>query len=120
MALPPEPIEEVLPEATWVVEAEVTQVLEQAPSQPEPPRKPGFIGPGKAPRQVVRLKVRRVLRGENVPAELDAVKPEAGYALRQGATGPFLLDGATPTANILGRYGPDTWRVEAVEAALGR
>lgn len=117
MAQPPESIEEVLPAAKWVVEAEVIEVLESAPaSGREAPA--GSTGTTKAGRQVVKLEVKRVLRGTDVPRHITAVKPEAGYALKVGSRGPFLLDGTSTRPKILGAYGPDTWRVEAVEESL--
>lgn len=111
MAIPPEPIEEVLPEATLVVVADVTEVVEQPPAQ--------AAHAGHAGQQVVRLKVSRVLRGAaNVGDVLTAKKPEAGYALRAGNSGPFLLAARDGTFEILGRYGPDTWDLSRVERAL--
>lgn len=111
MAIPPEPIEELLPQATLVVVADVTEVVEQ-------PRPEGARA-GQAGEQVVRLKVSRVLRGSAKVADvLTAKKPEAGYALRAGNTGPFLLSARDGTFDILGRYGPDTWELSRVERAL--
>jgi hypothetical protein len=121
MAKPPEPLEEVLPLAAWVVDAEVTEVLEQG-AQPPPPltaqQKP--LGPGatsvgtKNPSQFVRLKVKRVLKGESVK-ELVVEKPVAGYMLRAGNHGPFLVD---KSKTILGRYGPDSYSFEKLEKAI--
>lgn len=118
MALPPESIEEVLPAAKWVVEAEVIEVLESAPASGREAQAGATGGTGKSGRQVVKLEVKRVLRGTDVPRHITAVKPEAGYALKVGSRGPFLLDGTSTRPKILGAYGPDTWRVEAVESAL--
>ena len=39
----------------------------------------------------------------------------AGYSLKAGNKGPFLIDGGKV---ILGRYGPDSWSVERVEKSL--
>jgi hypothetical protein len=115
MAKPPEPIEEILPQATWVVDAEVSEVLKVGSEPPKKDARPGATSVGtKAPSQTVKLKVTRVLRGEKV-AELVVEKPEAGYALRAGVKGPFLIDGHK---HILGRYGPDSWSFERVEKAL--
>jgi len=119
MALPPEPLEEMLPQAKWVVEATVKEVLDSTgTARRDTP--PGWTGSGKAGRQIVRIEVTRVLRGKEVPRQIDAVKPEAGYTLRAGSKGPFLLDGAKPRPKILGAYGPDTWRVEEIEEAMAR
>jgi cell division protein FtsI/penicillin-binding protein 2 len=41
-------------------------------------------------------------------------KPESAYQLLVGDAGPFFLDGRT----IIGRYGPNTHRLEKIEAAL--
>lgn len=115
MAKPPEPIEEVLPNARWVVEAEVSEVLSTGPVPPRVQAAPGATSTGqKSPSQQVKLKVTRVLRGEPVK-ELVVEKPEAGYSLRAGNHGPFLIDA---TRLILGRYGPDSYTFERIEKAL--
>ncbi|MBI5496835.1 MAG: hypothetical protein HY904_17610 [Deltaproteobacteria bacterium] len=106
MAKPPEPLAWVLPSAVLVVEADVVEVVAtETPSTP-----------GKAPPQVVRLQVRRVLRG-TAEGVLEVRKPEGSYQLSAGNTGPFLV-GAGQPGEILGRYGPDTWRLADIEAAL--
>lgn len=119
MAKPPEPLEDVLPNAVWVVDAEVIEVLETGPTPPAPLRDPkvkeGATSAGhKAARQKVKLKVKRVLKGEAVK-ELVVEKPVAGYALKAGNHGPFLIDAAK---TILGRYGPDSYNFVKLEAAL--
>jgi hypothetical protein len=89
------------------------------------PPEPVSGGPsGSAPKvgsQRVRIRVDKVLRGPGgilAPAELEVEKPEAKYSLRPGNRGPFLLEDTPRGAVILGRYGPDTWRLETVERAL--
>jgi hypothetical protein len=115
MAKPPEPIEDVIPNATWVVDAEVTEVLSTGPQPPKVEAKPGATSTGqKTASQTVKLKVKRVLHGEKV-AELVVEKPEAQYALKAGNHGPFLIDSAK---TILGRYGPDSYSFERIEKAL--
>ncbi len=115
MAKPPEPLEEVLPAAVWVVDAEVTEVLSTGPATPKVQASPGATSTGqKSPSQKVKLKVTRVLRGAAVQ-ELEVEKPEAGYSLRAGNHGPFLIDA---TKVILGRYGPDSYSFERLEKAL--
>ena len=115
MAKPPEPIEDVMPNATWVVDAEVTEVLATGPQPPKVAAKPGATSTGqKSASQTVKLKVKRVLFGEAVN-ELVVEKPEAGYSLRAGNFGPFVIDS---TKTILGRYGPDSYSLEKIEAAL--
>ena len=115
MAIPPEPIEELLPKASWVLDAEVSEVLSTGAEPPKKEARPGATSVGhKAPSQTVKLKVKRVLRGDAVK-ELVVEKPIAGYALRAGVKGPFLIDAEK---QILGRYGPDSWAFERVEKAL--
>lgn len=118
MAIPPEPLQELLPHATWVVEAEVAEVLSTGPEAPKVGAPPGWTDTGqKVAAQRVRLKVTRVLRGQPVQ-ELVVDKPLASYALRAGNKGPFLLDGTQPHPVILGRYGPDSYALGKIEAAL--
>lgn len=115
MAKPPEPLEDVLPQASWVVDAEVTEVLATGPTPPRVEAKPGATSTGqKTASQTVKLRVKRVLLGAPVQ-ELVVEKPEAGYALRAGNHGPFLIDA---TKRILGRYGPDSYSFEKLERAL--
>ena len=120
MAIPPEPLEEILPRAVWVVEGEVKEVLSTGPAVPPTgPVVPNMTSaPTLASAQRVRLTVKRVLRGEVPGQELVVVKPPAGYAVRAGTTGPFLLDGSRPEPVILGRYGPDTYPLDEVEQAV--
>ena len=115
MAKPPEPLQEVLPKAAWVVDAEVTQVLKQGPAPEKKVARAGASDTGqKTASQTVKLKINRVLKGEPVK-ELVVEKPEAVYALRPGNHGPFLIDEARV---ILGRYGPDSYAFSKLEAAL--
>jgi hypothetical protein len=115
MAARPEPLAELLPLAHRVVIAEVVEV--QGEPVPLPERRLPIGAAPPRPEQLVRLKVARTIFGPE-SAELTARKPAAGYVLVAGATGPFLLDGAEPTPNILGRYGPDTYPLAALERAL--
>lgn len=126
MALPPDPIDEVLPNADAAVMGEVTRVIHSDPAEPEPKHEPGATSvPSKAPKQVVELRVDEVLFG---PAQkgsvLEVVKPAGAYALMQGNKGPFLIRGAgKKDAEILGRYGPDTYSrryIEDTAKKLGR
>ncbi len=116
MAIPPEPLEDVLPAAVLVVDAEVAEVLSTGPKPATPANaKPGRTSVGiKAAEQRVKLTVKRVLRGEPT-TEITVTKPEAGYALRAGNKGPFLIDASS---TILGRYGPDSYSFERIEKAL--
>ena len=116
MAKPPEPIDEVLPRARWVVDAEVAEVMRNGPMPPRKEAPAGATSVGnKSQSQTVKLKVKRVLLGEPGTTELVAEKPEAGYALRAGNHGPFILD---ESKTILGRYGPDSYSWQKIEAAL--
>jgi hypothetical protein len=118
MALPPEPIDELLPKSDWVVEAEVKEVLQQATPLPASRGAEGATSIGhKVGAQLVRLRVTRVLRGK--PAtELVVEKPAAGYALKPGNKGPFLISAGEGHPVILGRYGPDSYALARIEAAL--
>ena len=119
MALPPEPLDDVLPIAAIVVVAEVTRVddLEAWPADSKGP--PDSAAP--RPAQRVQLRVTRVMRGASTAnGELTARKPSGAYALQPGARGAFLLDTSRGEPSILGRYGPDTYAIEEIEAALSR
>jgi hypothetical protein len=116
MAKPPEPIEEVMPNAAWVVEAEVKEVLATGPTPPPPPNaKPGATSVGwKSASQTVKLKITNVLKGEKA-TELVVEKPVGSYSLKPGNKGPFLIDASK---TILGRYGPDSWNLDRVKGAV--
>jgi len=115
MALPPEPINDVLPHASWIVDGEVVEILSTGAPVPDVDAPPGATSTGqKSSSQQVRLKVKRMLFGSEV-TELTVEKPEAGYMLRAGNHGPFLIDSAK---RILGRYGPDSYSFERIEKAL--
>lgn len=123
MAIPPEPIDQVLPDAAAAVVGEVSKVVQQDPQAPMPkPKKPGMtdVG-GVVARQVVALKVSEVLFGAGAVKVGDTVeveKPAGDYTLSVGNQGPFLLGtGAKggPKLRILGRYGPDTYPVELIK-----
>lgn len=115
MALPPEPIEEVMPQAKWVVEAEVAEVLSTGAAPPKINAPPGATSVGsKAASQSLKLTIKRALRGDTL-AELVVEKPEAGYSLSKGNKGTFLIDA---NKRILGRYGPDSWSTSKIEGAV--
>jgi hypothetical protein len=121
VAIPPDPIDEVLPGAQGAVMAEVTKVVK------EDAAKPGFVDPKMtsantlAPRQVVELKISKVLFGAwKAGASVEVVKPAAGYALRPGNKGPFLLKQSGAAVEILGSYGPDTYPEAAITQAANR
>ena len=119
MAKPPEPIDEVLPGAAAAVIAEVSRVITQDPQAPSTGDPMATSTPHPAARQVVELKVSKVLFGSvaKAGATLQVIKPAGAYSLSPGNKGPFVLSGKSP-AEILGRFGPDTWpEVLVVQAA---
>ena len=123
MAIPPDPIDTVLPDATAGAVAKVAKVLVQDPQEPLPKAsKPGVTDKGgKVARQVVELTVTEVLFGGlKVGASLEAEKPAGAYTLSPGNGGPFLLapGAAAGKWRILGRYGPDTYPVDLIKARL--
>ena len=119
-ALPPEPVEELLPKAKFVVEASVERVLYQG-EEPERDTEMNVAGPSPPDRcQVVQLGVTRRVAGPDPGTSITAVKPLAPYVLKAGqsTTGTaFLVAGGDPFPIILGRYGP--YPSPEVEAALG-
>ncbi|MDP2342071.1 MAG: hypothetical protein Q8O67_14025 [Deltaproteobacteria bacterium] len=127
MAIPPEPIDSVLFDAKAVVVGEVVAIVTEGAPLPKktPPKKDHKDVGNLAAWQKLSLRVDDVLlagldvkKGES----LDVLKPEGHYGLPVGAKGPFLLGaaGADGLPVILGRYGPDSYRQEVVEAALKR
>ncbi len=121
MAIPAPALDTVLPDAKWVIEGTVLEVISQDDPGPAPTVKPGFVDTGHpSPRQVVRLSVDRLLAGPSLGNEVTVEKPSGAYLLRDGVKGPYLLSGAAPHPIILGLYGPDTYLIDAVRAALTR
>lgn len=119
MALPPEPLDEVLSEATAVVEATVIEIVSVGPPIERPKRPPRHVGGNILDSlQRVRLRITRVLRGELELGELTVTKPEAPYLLRAEVSGPFLLREEEGEVTILGRYGPDSYSLASLERAL--
>lgn len=121
MAIPPDPIDEVLPAAQGAVMAEVTKVVKQDAD------KSGFVDPKVSDantvsaRQVVELKVSKVLFGEwKAGSSVQVVKPAGAYALQPGNKGPFLLSKVGGAIEILGAYGPDTYGEPAITQAAAR
>ncbi len=116
MAIPPEPVQEVLPQAHWVVEAEVKEVVALGPETPKVDVPEGATSvPQKVRAQTVRLSIQRVIKGTLSEKELVVEKPVGDYALRAGNKGPFLIDASKV---ILGRYGPDSYSLATIEQAL--
>jgi hypothetical protein len=121
MAIPPDPIDEVLPTATAAVMAAVTCVVTQDPQPPLPAVPEGFTGAqGQVARQVVELEISEVLFGDlSAGKRIVVEKPAGEYALSAGNTGPFLLQ-QTKVTQILGRYGPATYSRELIVGAARR
>lgn len=119
-ALPPEPVEELLPKAKFVIEASVTRVLYQGekPERDSGGNVAGAIPPDRC--QVVQLDVTRRVSGADPGTSIMVVKPLAPYVLKAGQSTSgmaFLVAGGDPFPIILGRYGP--YPSPEVEAALG-
>jgi hypothetical protein len=119
-ALPPEPVDDLLPKAEYVVEASVARVLYQAEMPARHGRKnvAGPIPPERC--QVVQLDVTRMIAGADPGTSITVVKPLAPYLLKAGQSKSgtaFLVEGGDPFPIILGRYGP--YPTPEVEAALG-
>jgi hypothetical protein len=119
-ALPPEPVEDLLPKAKYVFEANVTQVLYQGDKPERSGRKSvaGRIPPERC--QVVHLDVTRMIGGADPGTSITVVKPLAPYVLKAGQSTSgtsFLVEGGDPYPIILGRYG--RYPSPEVEAALG-
>jgi hypothetical protein len=125
MAIPPEPVAELVSLATLIVDATVARVLTDGEKPPRVSAPPGYTGvEQKLASQVVVLKVHRTLKGELPTAaaehrELTVTKPIAAYALRAGNKGGFFLQQQNAGIVIIGRYGPDTHRLQSIEKALG-
>src|SRR5262249_3982874 len=83
-ALPPEPVEELLPQARFVVQANVARVPYQGET-PEQATHRDVAGPLPPERcQVVELAVTRVLTGDDPGSSVTVVKPLAPYLLKAG------------------------------------
>ena len=119
-ALPPEPVEDLLPKAKYVVEASVARVLYQG-DKPDRGGRKNVAGPTPPERcQVVQLDVTRMIAGADPGTSITVVKPLAPYVLKAGQSTSgtsFLVEGGDPYPIILGRYGP--YPSPDVEAALG-
>jgi hypothetical protein len=119
-ALPPEPVEELLPKARFVVQARVARVLYQG-EKPERDSNGNVAGPLPPERcQVVQLDVTQVVTGVDPGSSVTVVKPLAPYLLEAGRDTndvAFIVRGGDPFPIILGRYGP--YPMADVQAALG-
>ena len=116
MALPPEPLASVLPAAGRVLVGVVVAVDDVDPWPAATHGPPDSAPPCPAQRATVR--VLNVLRGDADRSDVVVVKPAAPYMLAVDVGGAFVLNTATTPPTILGRYGPDSWAVDDVEAAI--
>jgi hypothetical protein len=118
MALPPEPLASVLPVAGRVVVGVVVAIdATDVGAWPEATHGPPDAAPP-CPAQRATVQVLTVLCGDADRSDVVVVKPPAPYMLEVDVGGAFLLDTTTTPPTILGRYGPDTWGVDVVEAAI--
>ncbi len=125
MALPPEPLEEVLPQANAAVVAKVGEILFRAEQDfiPDVGDTDVVDVPRDLPLQKVTLQVSEVLFGTLAIAgqTIEVVKPPGDYILRVGVEGPFLLaQKEDNTTEIIGRYGPDTYSLNYLRSALSK
>ena len=126
MAIPPDPIEEVLPQAHTGVVATVTQLVHREKQKAVPEHEdPSFVGSIlELPAEIVQLQIKEVLFGSLVQTgqTLEVLKPPGEYALREGVEGPFLLRQEEQESRplILGLYGPDTYTVNTIRQARNK
>lgn len=115
MAIPPEPLSELLARASSIVVGEVVEVLAtgKLPKRAVKLKKSDVDVGIKTPSQKVRLRVSRTLKGMSA-TEVIVDKPESAYRLLVGDAGPFFVEAGT----IIGRYGPNTHPLAKIEAAL--
>ena len=120
MAKPPEPLHEMLPRASLVVDASVREVLSTGAPLAPPADKPAtWSDKGTMnSEQVLVLDVARVLKGAHAGGTVTVTKPVAPYAVKAGTKGAWLLEAVAGGFVVLGRYGPDTWALAQVEEAL--
>jgi hypothetical protein len=123
MAIPPDPIDDVLFDAKLVVVGEVVAVVAEGSPPARIEAEPGVKDVGnKAPWQRVQVRIDQALLGTApIGSVVEVLKPEAGYLLSVGIKGDFLLGAAVDgVAPLLGRYGPDSYRHDVVVAALAK
>lgn len=125
MALPPEPIDEVLPSAQVGVIAKVTKILHRDKQADIPNVTEGEADlPRELPMQLIEMCIEEVLFGSaySQGSTMQAKKPAGDYTLREGVGGGFLLTTAKDASipEILGRYGPDTWSLKVLRAAIAK
>ena len=124
MALPPEPIDQILPLAHAGVLAKVTKIIRQEKQSFIPqPSDPDMVDiPRELPLQIVQLQIQETLFGDlgNVGTTIEVLKPAGEYVLREGVEGPFLLQRFVEHSSpqILGMYGPDSYSLKVIRAAM--
>ena len=116
MAKPPEPLTEVLLDAVLIVDAVVKEVVSTGAPLPAPDKPAEWSDRGtQHPQQVLVLEVARVLKGALDATTVQVTKPAGAYMVKAGTKGAWLLDDKRV---VLGRYGPDSWALDRVEAAV--
>lgn len=125
MALPPDPIDEVLPQASAAVVAQVGSILFQDEQAFVPQVGDTDIVdvPRELPLQKATLQIKEVLFGSLTSSgqTLEVRKPAGEYVLRAGVEGPFLLSQTDDgVAEIVGLYGPDTYSLHQIKASIAK
>ncbi len=126
MALPPDPIDELLPEVDACAIAVVEEILFRGKQEFVPnPEEPDTVDiPRDLPEQVAMLTIKEVLFGDLVlqGETVEVFKPPGDYVLREGVEGPFLLyqDDEDERPVIAGRYGPDSYSPSVLKSAIKR
>lgn len=123
MALPPEPLDELLPQAKTCIDALVKSIVHSEPqtlfAESDDPSMVDM--PRELPAQTVLLTVQSTLFGQKYAEqqEIEVLKPAGDYTLREGIKGYFLLAQTDEgPLQILGRYGPDNYSPTALQAAI--
>ncbi len=123
VALPPEPIKDLLHQADLVVLATVAEVSDDGPRLPVR-QDHGVLNAGPIPAepsQSVTLSVDRVLHGRTSETSLRVRKPVAPYLLRTGdrqEARAYFLTSRDSGLLILGLYGPGGYGIDEVLAEL--
>ena len=123
MAIPPEPIEDILPQAHYVVIAQVKKIIHTDKQKPVHKEDPKIVGmPRELPAQRLLLHIIENISSSTLPIDTDieVLKPSGDYVLRQDIQGPFMLatDEETNQLSIIGRYGPDSYSLKAIQSTL--
>lgn len=126
MALPPEPVDELLDYVDAGAMAVVEEILFRGKQEfvPEPDEPDTVDIPRDLPEQVLTLTIKEVLFGDLVKQgeTIEVFKPPGDYVLRAGVEGPFLLfkEEEDERPVIAGRYGPDNYSPNVLKTAIKR